>query len=71
VTLVDTSVWVAALRSEKGQEAEQLRALLDADDVALAALVAALAAEHGATLWSLDDDFERLARLDLVQLYAP
>ena len=33
--VVDTSVWVAVLRSRTGPEAEVLRALLDADEVAL------------------------------------
>ena len=32
-------------------------------------LIAALAAERNALVWSLDADFERLARLKLVQLY--
>jgi predicted nucleic acid-binding protein len=128
VTLVDTSVWVKALRSDTSPEARHLRVLLDADDVALAApvrveilsgassrdrarlrrvlsalpywvpspstwalietwlepaaqagerfgvadlLVAALAAEHGAALWSLDSDFARMARLNLIALHAP
>jgi len=125
VTLVDTSVWVHAFRSGQSREAARLRALLDADEVALAApvrieilagassrdrpglsrllsalpcwypmestwrlveswleptgragqrfgvvdlLIAALAAEHAAGLWSLDRDFDRLARLNLVRL---
>jgi predicted nucleic acid-binding protein len=37
--LVDTSVWVAAFRSARGAEGLHLQALLDADDVALAAPV--------------------------------
>lgn len=36
---VDTSVWVAAFRSATGVEAENLRRLLDLDEVALAAPV--------------------------------
>jgi predicted nucleic acid-binding protein len=128
VILVDTSVWISALRSATSPEGVALRALLDADEVALAApvrvelligaparyrlelrrilsalpywipaestwrlieswlepaaragerfgmgdlLVAAVAAEHAARVWSLDRDFERMARLRLVQLHAP
>ena len=36
---VDTSVWVATLRAASGVEAENLRRLLDLDEVALAAPV--------------------------------
>lgn len=32
-------------------------------------LVAAIAADHGAELWSLDGDFRRMERLQFVQLY--
>jgi predicted nucleic acid-binding protein len=128
VILVDTSVWISALRSATSPEGVALRALLDADDVALAApvrvelligaparyrqelrrilsalpcwipaestwglieswlepaaragerfgmgdlLVAAVAAEHAAPVWSLDRDFERMARLRLVELHEP
>ncbi len=37
--VVDTSVWVASLRRGRAPEADILRALLDADEVALAAPV--------------------------------
>lgn len=125
--VVDTSVWVAALRAE-GPEAAALRLLLDADEVllpvpvkvellsgtsrqqrtrlrsALSALpltyptddtwrlmdewteqasaagatfgvgdllIAALANEAGALVWSLDGAFARLERLRLVERYGP
>jgi hypothetical protein len=32
-------------------------------------LIAGLAEEHGTTVWSLDFDFERMARLDLLKLH--
>jgi predicted nucleic acid-binding protein len=34
-------------------------------------LVAAIAAEHGAAVWSLDADFARLKRLGFVALHTP
>lgn len=34
-------------------------------------LIGALAAERGASIWSLDSDFERLADLGFVSLYQP
>ena len=34
-------------------------------------LIAAISADHEATLWSLDDDFARMARLRFVQLHRP
>jgi predicted nucleic acid-binding protein len=124
--VVDTSVWIAALRSSASPEAPVFSALLDADEVLLAApvrteilsgakkadraalrrlltalpvayptdetwhlmddwtgqaanrgerfgvgdlLIAALAREAGALVWSLDADFGRMARLKLVDLY--
>ncbi len=125
--VVDTSVWVAALRTA-GSEAETLRLLLDEDEVllpvpvkiellsgtskrdraalrsALSALplayptdetwrlmdgwtdrtaragaafgfgdllIAAIAHEAGALVWSLDAAFERLQRMRLIDLYQP
>lgn len=125
--VVDTSVWIAALRSRSGAEAAVLRPLLDADEVALALpvrielaagvrrqhrrslrtalsglpilrptddtwalveswapkaaeagerfaladlMIGALASEIQGLVWSLDADFERLAKLGLVKLYA-
>jgi len=128
VIVVDTSVWITALRSRGSREAAILSGLLDADEVALPSpvrteilsgasksdrdklrralsalpilypsdetwrlmdrwtetttrvgqhfgvgdlLIAAVCAEAGALLWSLDSDFDRLARLKLVNLYGP
>ena len=124
--VVDTSVWICALRSASGPEAVTLRQLLDADDVALAVpvrtellmgaratervklekelkglpllyptdeswrtidhwterasragatfaigdlIIGVLAADIGGLVWSLDGDFDRMARLQLVDLF--
>jgi len=34
-------------------------------------LIGALASENGGALWSLDDDFARMARIKLVDRYVP
>jgi predicted nucleic acid-binding protein len=34
-------------------------------------LIAALANDLGAVVWSLDDDFERMSRLRFVEVYEP
>lgn len=125
---VDTSVWVAALRDARSDEARHLSLLLDADEVALSApvfleiltgasrpergrlrtalralrlfyptertwqqmetwiefagdageqfgiadlLIGAIAAEHAAPIWSLDTDFDRMARLKFLTLHQP
>ncbi len=125
--LVDSSVWIAALRAADSREAGVLRRLLDDDAVALAMpvrvellagasaadlrrlrplfsalplwipaeatwwlvdswletttragqrfgmaglLIAAIAAERDSPVWSLDRDFERLAGLGLIELFA-
>ncbi len=126
--VVDTSVWIATLRSSRAPESAVLHLLLDADEVALPVpvrlellsgasrrdrpalrralsalpllyptddtwktidewtdrtseagqhfgmgdlLIASLAHEAGALVWSLDDDFARLARLKIVAVYEP
>lgn len=126
--LVDSSVWVAALRSGRSPEAQGLRELLDRDRVGLAMpvrvellagasnrdrrrlrpllsalplwiptestwwrvdswlepaaragarfgladlLIAAIAAERGAALWSLDRAFERMARRGWIDAFRP
>ena len=125
--VVDTSVWVAALRSRR-DEARVLEMLIDEDEVLLATpvkiellsgtspkdrralraglsalplayptddtwrlmeswtdravkkgdafglgdlLIAAIAHEAGALVWSLDDAFRRMERLHLVERYDP
>jgi len=126
VIVVDTSVWVSALRGKSASVAALLNGLLDADEVALPLpvrlelsagvarseraalkraltalpvvaptdetwllmdrwieqaanagqrfaltdlLIAALAEELGALVWSLDADFERMSAAGLVRLY--
>ena len=126
MVVVDTSVWVAVLRSAGAREAPAFAALLESDDVIVPILVrlellagvsskerprlrrmlsalpiaypdeetwplidgwieravgqgqrfglgdlliAAVASQQGALVWSLDGDFERMERLKLVSLY--
>jgi len=126
VIVVDSSVWIAALRKPVSEEGDVLRQLLDADLVALPVpvrtelllgtggrtrerlartlaalpliyptddtwrtidawtlrageagerfslgdlLIGVLAATEQALVWSLDDDFRRLAKLELLTLY--
>jgi predicted nucleic acid-binding protein len=124
--VVDTSVWIDALREPAGKQANTLKGLLDADEVALPVpvrvellsgiakkerlrvqraltglpvlaindetwtiledfatraanagerftitdlLIASAAREIGGLVWSLDNDFARMERTGLVQLY--
>ena len=121
--VVDTSVWISALRRPAGQHGETLSSLLTADEVALPVpvrvellsgagrreqprlrkaltglpvlaitddtwamvdrwigevgeafsvpdlLIAAVAREIGALVWSLDGDFARMEHAGLIQLY--
>jgi predicted nucleic acid-binding protein len=127
VIVIDTSIWIDAVRRPSGSIAVTLRQLIDADEAGLAQpvrmelmagvarqdrsafarglsalpvlvpteetwaiaerwiapaadagqrfaitdlLIAALADEAGALIWSLDGDFVRLERLKLARLYA-
>jgi predicted nucleic acid-binding protein len=127
VIVVDTSVWVAALRGDRARIGVALSALLDADEVALALpvraellagvkkqqraalkraltgvpvlvpseatwpvvegwiergadagerfsvtdlMIAALARDIGALVWSVDKDFARMEALKIVDLYS-
>lgn len=124
--VVDTSVWINALRSRQSKEFHHLTELLDADEVAMAIpvrveilagsprqqqarlkraltalpvlypteftwhrieewlegikragygfgvgdlLIAGIAADHHASVWSLDSDFARMAHLKLINLH--
>ena len=126
--VVDTSVWISALRNRQAQEALHLAELLDQDVVAIAVptrieilagarateqprlsrllsalptlhpsdvtwqrieqwlggikragdwfgvadlLIAGIAAENSAPVWSLDSDFTRMAKLRLIDLHHP
>jgi predicted nucleic acid-binding protein len=128
VIALDTSVWVLFLRGGHAHTADEVRRLLDGDEVALPApvriellsgcsprgrndldrllsalpvlyptaetwtrldvwveravnvgqrfgfgdlLIAAVAVDAGAHVWSLDHDFERMARLGWLELHRP
>jgi predicted nucleic acid-binding protein len=60
-------VRIEILSGARKAEGPRLRRLLSALPV-LYLLIAALAVEHGCTLWSLDCDFARMARLGMVTL---
>lgn len=128
MTLVDTSVWIEAFRRGHSPEAEHLRVLLDAGEVAMTSpvriellsgssaadlprlrrtlsalplfapgvetwermevwveravqagrrfgvvdlLIAAVADQNGLSVWSLDGDFEEMAKLGFVRVHEP
>lgn len=128
MTLVDTSVWIEAFRRGHCPEAEHLRVLLDAGEVAMTSpvriellsgssaadlprlrrtlsalplfapgvetwermevwveravqagrrfgvvdlLIAAVADQNGLSVWSLDGDFEEMAKLGFVRVHEP
>jgi predicted nucleic acid-binding protein len=64
--LVDTSIWVRALRSKRSSEAQELDRLIELDEVAITDMVAAEVLQGART----ESDFQRLEdKLDALHFF--